>query len=196
MREFLSDTIFGITVGTWLIISGCVIVVSGILYLIFRKKANAFLSKHREFVLYAVFGVLTTAVNYGVYYPLVNIPGMAEHTRWWTLIVNVFAWVASVLFAFVTNKLFVFKSRGKGKKTAFKELAAFFGARLASLAVEELVLFVFVTLLHFNENIIKLIASIGTVICNYFFSKFIIFKTKKPETDGEEKTETDTEETK
>ena len=190
MGEFLSDTIFGVKISTWLIIIGCLAVVLGILYLIFRKKANRFILKHKEFALYAVFGVLTTAVNFAVYYPLVNLPGMSEHAGWWTLIVNILAWVAAVTFAFVTNKLFVFKSRGKEKKTVIKELVSFFGARLASLAVEELILFTFVTMLHLNENLIKLIASIGTVIFNYFFSKFIIFKKKddKAETEKEEET--------
>ncbi len=187
MTEFLSDTIFGVTIKTWLIIGGAFLVLLGILYLIFRKKANEFISKHKEPVLYIVFGALTTLVNFIVYYPLVNLPAMKEQTGWWTLVVNVIAWVAAVVFAFVTNKLYVFKSTDKSFRTVIKELAAFFGARLASLGIEELILFIFVTLLHLNENAIKLIASVGTVVCNYFFSKFIIFRKKEKDTAKEEK---------
>ena len=190
MTEFLSDTIFGVTIRTWLIITAALFAVLGILYLIFRKKANKLMAKHKEFVLYAAFGVLTTIVNFVVYYPLVNLPSMKGQAGWWTLVVNILAWVAAVAFAFVTNKLFVFKSRDKSAKTVLKELAAFFGARLASLGIEELILFVFVTLLHFNENIVKLVASIGTVICNYFFSKFVIFKKKDKDIEKEEEEET------
>lgn len=187
MTEFLSDTIFGVTIKTWLIIGGAFLVLLGILYLIFRKKANEFISKHKEPVLYIVFGALTTLVNFIVYYPLVNLPAMKGQTGWWTLVVNVIAWVAAVVFAFVTNKLYVFKSTDKSFRTVIKELAAFFGARLASLGIEELILFIFVTLLHLNENAIKLIASVGTVVCNYFFSKFIIFRKKEKDTAKEEK---------
>ncbi len=187
MTEFLSDTIFGVTIKTWLIIGGAFLVLLGILYLIFRKKANEFISKHKEPVLYIVFGALTTLVNFIVYYPLVNLPAMKGQTGWWTLVVNVIAWVAAVVFAFVTNKLYVFKSTDKSFGTVIKELAAFFGARLASLGIEELILFIFVTLLHLNENAIKLIASVGTVVCNYFFSKFIIFRKKEKDTAKEEK---------
>ena len=187
MTEFLSDTILGVTIKTWLIIGGAFLVLLGILYLIFRKKANEFISKHKEPVLYIVFGALTTLVNFIVYYPLVNLPAMKGQTGWWTLVVNVIAWVAAVVFAFVTNKLYVFKSTDKSFRTVIKELAAFFGARLASLGIEELILFIFVTLLHLNENAIKLIASVGTVVCNYFFSKFIIFRKKEKDTAKEEK---------
>ena len=187
MTEFLSDTIFGVTIKTWLIIGGAFLVLLGILYLIFRKKANEFISKYKEPVLYIVFGALTTLVNFIVYYPLVNLPAMKGQTGWWTLVVNVIAWVAAVVFAFVTNKLYVFKSTDKSFSTVIKELAAFFGARLASLGIEELILFIFVTLLHLNENAIKLIASVGTVVCNYFFSKFIIFRKKEKDTAKDEK---------
>lgn len=182
MTEFLSKTIFGITIGTWLIAAGCVLLVLGVLYLIFRKKANTWIVKHKEIVLYIVFGLLTTLVNYIVYYPLVNLPGMAENVGWWTLVVNVIAWIAAVTFAYVTNKFFVFESKDKSKKTVLREVLSFFGARLASLGIEELILLIFVTLLHLNENAVKLIASIGTVIINYFFSKFIIFRKKTKST--------------
>ena len=99
MTAFLNDTIFGVKISTWLIIAGCVLALLGVLYLIFFKKANAWIKKHKEIVLYLVFGVLTTLVNYLVFYPLVNIPGMKSNVSWWTLVVNVIAWVAAVVFA-------------------------------------------------------------------------------------------------
>ena len=179
MTEFLNDTVFGVKISTWLIIAGCVLLVCGVLYLIFRKKVNAWIKKHKEIVLYIVFGALTTLVNYIVFYPLVNIPGMKENASWWTLVVNVIAWVAAVTFAYVTNKFFVFESKDKSGKTVWREILSFIGARVASLIIEEAILFLFVTLIHFNENAVKLIASIGTVIINYFFSKFVIFRKKK-----------------
>ena len=188
MTAFLNDTIFGVKISIWLIIAGCVLLVSGILYLIFFKKANAWIKKHKEIVLYLVFGVLTTLVNYLVFYPLVNIPGMQSNVSWWTLVVNVIAWVAAVAFAYVTNKFFVFQSKDKSGKTVFREIVSFVGARVASLLIEEAILALFVTLLHFNENLIKLIASVGTVIINYFFSKFVIFRKKKTKEEPEKDT--------
>lgn len=179
MTEFLNDTVFGVKISTWFIIAGCVLLFCGVFYLIFRKKANAFIKKHKEIVLYIVFGALTTLVNYLVFYPLVNLPGMKDSVSWWTLVVNVIAWVAAVAFAYVTNKFFVFESKDKSKKTVFREIVSFVGARVASLLIEEAILALFVTVLHFNENLIKLIASVGTVIINYFFSKFVIFRKKK-----------------
>lgn len=185
MTAFLNDTVFGVKISVWLIIAGCVILVSGVLYLIFRKKANAWIKKHKEIVLYVVFGALTTLVNYLVFYPLVNIPVMRDNVSWWTLVVNVIAWVAAVAFAYVTNKFFVFESKDKSKKTVLREIVSFVGARVASLLIEEAILALFVTVLHFNENLIKLIASIGTVIINYFFSKFVIFRKKRSESKEE-----------
>ena len=188
MTAFLNDTIFGVKISTWLIIAGCVLFVLGVLYLIFFKKANAWIKKHKEVVLYVVFGGLTTLVNYLVFYPLVNIPGMQDNVSWWTLVVNVIAWVAAVAFAYVTNKFFVFQSKDKSGKTVFREIVSFVGARVASLLIEEAILALFVTVLHFNENLIKLIASIGTVIINYFFSKFVIFRKKKTKEEPEKDT--------
>ncbi len=179
MTAFLTDTIFGVKIYIWVLIAEYALIACGLLYLIFRKKADEWIKKHKEIVLYIVFGGLTTLVNYLVFYPLVNIPGMQDNVSWWTLVVNVIAWVAAVAFAYVTNKFFVFQSKDKSGKTVFREIVSFVGARVASLLIEEAILALFVTLLHFNENLIKLIASIGTVIINYFFSKFVIFRKKK-----------------
>lgn len=179
MKAFLSDTVFGVKISVWLIIAAAVAAVCGTVYLIFRKKCNELIKKHKELVLYVVFGALTTLVNYLVYYPLVNLPSMAGSEGWWTLVVNVIAWVAAVAFAYVTNKFFVFKSNDRSRKTVIKELVLFVGARVASLLIEEAILAVFVTALGFNKNAVKLIASILTVIINYFFSKLVIFAKKK-----------------
>ncbi|MBO4869693.1 MAG: GtrA family protein [Clostridia bacterium] len=179
MSAFLNEAVFGVKIGTWLIVAAAVLAVLGVLYLIFRKKCNAFIKKHREIVLYIVFGILTTLVNYLVYYPLVNLPGMAEHVGWWTLVVNVIAWVAAVAFAYVTNKFFVFRSNDKSKGTVVRELLLFVGARIASLLIEEAILAVFVTALGFNKNVVKLIASVITVVLNYFFSKLVVFRKNK-----------------
>ena len=152
-----------------------------VIYIIFFKKINALIVKHKEIVLYIVFGVLTTLVNFIIYYPLVNIKAMEPHKSWWVLVVNVIAWIFAVAFAFVTNKLFVFESKERDKKTLFVQITSFVGSRLFSLLVEEGILALFVSLLHFSENLWKLIAAVFVVIMNYFFGKFLVFRKKKEE---------------
>ena len=122
-----------------------------------------------ETVSYLIFGVLTTAVNYLVYYPcrFFGIPyGLA----------NVIAWVFAVAFAFVTNKWIVFKSRTRGLRALTRELCLFAGARLFSLACETGFLVFTVEVLRFSDLIMKLIAAVFVVILNYIFSKLFIFK--------------------
>ena len=108
------------------------------------------------------------------------------------LINNAIAWIAGVVTAFVTNKLYVFNSKSWKPKIAIKEFAEFTGARLFSFVFEEVGMWIFVTVLHFSDKslsvlafdisgqlIAKILLSIVVVAMNYFFSKFIIFKKKK-----------------
>ena len=91
---------------------------------------------------------------------------------------TVIAWTVAVIFAFVTNKLIVFESKSWKPAVAGKEFIGFIGARLFSLLVELLCMFIMVTLLHWNEFVAKVIVQIIVVILNYVFSKLIIFKNK------------------
>ena len=179
MAELLNDTIFGVKIGTWLVIGGACLFVCAAIYLIFRKKINGWIKKHKEIVLYIVFGVLTTLVNFIIYYPLVNIKAMEPHKGWWVLVVNVIAWIFAVAFAFVTNKLIVFESKESDKKTLLLQITSFVGSRMFSLLVEEGILALFVSVLNYSENLWKLIAAVFVVIMNYFFGKFLVFRKKK-----------------
>ena len=124
---------------------------------------------NRETILYVVFGVLTTAVNYAAYY-------FCRFLDVDYRIANVIAWIFAVIFAFITNKLFVFESKSWKPAVALRELALFAGARIFSLLIEEGFLLFTVEVLHGNDRIMKLIAAVFVVIINYFFSKFFIFK--------------------
>ncbi len=124
---------------------------------------------NRETILYLVFGVLTTAVNYTVYY----------FCRFLDIdykIANVIAWIFAVIFAFITNKLFVFESKSRQASVLMRELALFAGARVFSLLIEEGFLLFTVEVLGGSDRLMKLIAAVFVVIINYFFSKFFIFK--------------------
>lgn len=126
---------------------------------------------NRETIVYVIFGVLTTAVNYVSYWLLRSKLGIPF------LIANTIAWIISVLFAFVTNKLIVFESKSFKFKLLLFEFFSFVSARILSFLFEEGFLAV-TTHFHMNEYLSKAIAGIIVIIMNYFLSKFFIFKKK------------------
>ena len=151
------------------------------------KKIKALFIKYKELIRYAVFGVLTTAVNL-VVFRLFNV--LLGTDRY--LISNVIAWVAAVIFAYITNKLWVFESKSWAPKVLIKEILSFFAARVLSFLIEEAGLYVFVDLLGFRDlslrifgltvggaMIAKIILAVIVVILNYLFSKLFIFRSAR-----------------
>ena len=145
----------------------------------------SFLKKHKEGVLYIFFGVLTTLVNFILFFLFQWILG--EHLY---LLSNLIAWAGAVIFAFVVNKLFVFESRSFEGKLLLREGAEFAAARIFSLVVEELGLilllealslreltFTFVFAIN-GEFIAKALLAVIVLLMNYFFSKLVIFNKK------------------
>ena len=130
------------------------------------------LRKHRELVSYVFWGVMTTIVNYVVYFLL------TEGLQVYYLTGNVIAWAISVLFAYFVNKLYVFQSRDWAWRVALRELWQMVASRLFSLGLEMAIMWFFVDTLHCNHLIVKLAANVVVVIVNYVLSKFIIFKQK------------------
>lgn len=137
---------------------------------------------NKETITYLIFGVLTTVINYAVFWIFLKIFG--EKT---SLIANAVAFVFAVVFAYVTNKLFVFESKSWELSVLKKELPSFLSARILSFLFEQAGLFVFSNLLHFDEKeifningimIVKVVLSFIVVAINYLLSKFIIFKKK------------------
>lgn len=129
---------------------------------------------NRENVSYLIFGVLTTLINILVYGFCYNTLGIHN------LISNVIAWILAVLFAYVVNKLFVFRSVTHGLSQTLHEFALFIGARFFSLGIDELGMWILVNILTVNEIISKIFMNIIVLIINYFFSKTVIFN-KNPE---------------
>ena len=127
---------------------------------------HPFYRRHREALLYLFFGALTTAVSWGSFYLFHYSLSINE------LIANILSWVAAVLFAFFTNRTWVFAVRGN----LLREIVLFFAARLATLAIEEVLLFVFVTLLGREAMIVKIIGNLLVLVLNYVFSKLIVFR--------------------
>ncbi len=145
-----------------------------------NDKINNIIKKflNKETISYLIFGVLTTIINIVVFWfaerELAFI--MSEDAA--SLVGNVIAWVISVAFAFVTNKLFVFESKSMAFKVVMAELTGFVIARLLSLAFDEGFMFVAIVLLGMNSLLAKIISNVFVVIINYVLSKFFIFKNK------------------
>ena len=136
------------------------------------EKLKKLLHKHYDILVYLVFGVLTTAVNYIVYLPCYNLLHLSATVS------NVIAWAAAVAFAYVTNKPFVFHSHDWSAGTVIPELTKFIGTRLGSGGLETLVLLVFVDMLKGNGNAWKLLTSVLVVVLNYIGSKLLVFRKK------------------
>ena len=136
------------------------------------NKIISLVKKYWDIVVYLIFGVLTTIVNYIVYLPLYNIAGLSATLS------NCFAWIVAVTFAYLTNKPFVFKSHDWSPKTVVPELTKFVGCRIGSGLLETAIIFVAVDCLRFDGNIWKLVTSVLVVILNYVASKWLVFKKK------------------
>ena len=133
-------------------------------------KLKSFIISHNDILAYLVFGVLTTVVNYLVYLPCYN------QLEFSASVSNAIAWVAAVVFAYLTNKPFVFKSHDWSAKTVLPELTRFLGCRFGSGVAETLLLLLTVDILGWNGNVWKLITSVLVVLLNYAGSKLFVFK--------------------
>ena len=134
------------------------------------EKLKLLFHKHYDIIIYLVFGVLTTVVNYMVYLPCYNLLHLSSAVS------NVIAWAAAVAFAYVTNKPFVFHSHDWSAKTVLPELTKFVGTRLGSGGLETVILLIFVDVLSMNGNLWKLITSVLVVVLNYIGSKLLVFR--------------------
>lgn len=136
------------------------------------QKLKALFVKYYDLITYLVFGVLTTVVNYLIYLPCYNLLGLGSSVS------NVIAWAAAVIFAFLTNKPFVFRSHDWSAETVISELTKFIGTRLGSGALETLILLVCVDWLRWDGNVWKLVTSVLVVVLNYVGSKLLVFRKK------------------
>lgn len=139
---------------------------------LFYKKILSLYYKYEEIILYLIVGVLTTVVSLGTYYGSVltflnpDVPVQLQAA-------NVLSWAAAVTFAYITNRIIVFKS----KSTEWgKEAVSFYSSRIVTLLLDMLIMFVMVTLLHLNDKIAKLVVQVVVTVGNYILSKLFVFK--------------------
>ncbi|SPS03287.1 GtrA family protein [Latilactobacillus sakei] len=126
--------------------------------------------KYWEQLMYLVFGVLTTAVNMVVFYLLDQYTGM------YYLLSNTIAWFLSVLFAFFTNKTWVFQSKYTTFRDFSREIASFFFFRGISYIMDTAIMFVGISMLHGPNMVVKIIDQFVIILANYIFSKWIFNK--------------------
>ena len=141
------------------------------------EKIKKLYLKYREIISYVFWGVMTTVVNWVVYFPLNKLLDINY------LLANTIAWITAVLFAFVTNRIFVFRSQTHGFIAITRELVSFFVARLTSFGIEQLLMYLGVDVLKANSDIIKIIVAVVVVILNYVFSKLFVFAKRKGNSD-------------
>ena len=136
------------------------------------EKIKALCVKHREVLLYLIFGGLTTVVSMLTFW-LANSPlGIHE------LIANIISWICAVTFAYFTNARWVFDAKPESGRELLRQAVSFYVGRLATLGVEEAIIAVFATWLDFNSFWVKLAAQVVVVILNYVISKLLVFRKK------------------
>jgi len=160
------------------------------------KNWGQLLKKYREPIMYIIFGALTTLVSIVTYFVarklLPDENSAPEFLKWTyrltfgeggdssTVLPNVISWIVSVTFAFVTNRIFVFRSKVKGVAKILLQGVQFYAARLFTLFVDLVIMYLLVNLPAIDNGIyefaVKIFSNIVVLILNYVFSKLFIFK--------------------
>lgn len=131
-----------------------------------------FYRRHKEVLLYLLFGFLSFVVSIATFALFCQALHLNE------LIANVLSWIITVLFAFLTNRVWVFGAKTGSAAAFLRQMFAFFEGRLLTLGIEELILFLFITWLRLNSIAVKVVAQIVVILLNYIISKRFIFRNK------------------
>ena len=135
-----------------------------------NKIVNIY-DKYKDIIYYLIFGVLTTVVSLTVYY-FFTLAILNPNDPFLLQIANILSWIAGVLFAYFTNRRYVFNSNGSKKK----EISKFVLARLITLGMDMLIMFVGVTIMGGNDKFIKILSQFIVIVSNYLFSKILVFR--------------------
>lgn len=128
------------------------------------------LKRYRESLMYLVFGGLTVGVNIATYIGLTRIIELNY------MVANIIAWIVAVIFAYITNKFFVFESNNTELKFLIKEFTSFVSCRLLSGVMEMILMYIMIDMMGINDFITKIFTNILVIVLNYVLSKVIIFK--------------------
>lgn len=129
--------------------------------------------QQREIILYLIFGVMAFCLNVGLFASFHSVAGMN------VLLANAVSWILTVLFAFFTNRIYVFQAGSGGLSVLFRQMLSFCSGRFFTLLVEEAILWLFISVLDFTSIPVKIAAQIVVVVLNYIISKWIVFSKKE-----------------
>lgn len=131
------------------------------------KFMIVFFRKYKEIIMFGIFGILTTLINvisFYIFHFYINY-----------LLSNAIAWLISILFAYITNRMYVFNSTVSGLKNIIKEFNLFLISRLLSGVLDMALMFIFIDFLHWDNFSSKVLVNNFVVITNYLFSKLLVF---------------------
>lgn len=131
---------------------------------------ETFYLKHKEMLLYLFFGGLTFLIS------VASFAAFNLSMKINELIANVLSWIIAVLFAFFTNRIWVFSSPTNTIAVFLKQMLYFFSGRVVTLILEEVILYIFITKFRFSSIFIKIIAQVAVIVANYVISKLFVFK--------------------
>lgn len=131
--------------------------------------------KNPEVWNYLIVGFLTTVVSLVTYF-ICTYTFLNPNVEIELQIANVISWIFAVIFAYFTNRIFVFKSKDKNMVC---EASKFVGSRILSLLMDMLTMFIIVSILHLNDKIGKLVSQVIVTVANYFLSKLLVFRSSK-----------------
>lgn len=133
------------------------------------------IKKYKSIIMYGIFGVLTTVINLACYEILYNHLNVSNVTS------NVIAWIVAVIFAYITNKIWVFESKSLKIKVLLSEIWRFVSCRLATGALDLIIMYIGVDVLNGPAMILKIVSNVVVIILNYIASKLVIFKKSRKE---------------
>jgi len=123
-----------------------------------------------EVINYLVFGFLTFCISVLTYI------FFSEYMYLKPVIANLYSWFFSVFFAFLTNRIWVFGASTNGVEGYLKQMLYFFIARMLTLLIEEVILYILITWLVYSNVVVKIVAQVVVIVLNYVISKLWIFK--------------------
>ena len=137
------------------------------------RPLEPFYRKYKEQLLYLFFGGLTTLLSIFLFWLLVHPLGITP------LVANIISWILCVAFAYVTNRTWVFSEKAHSTSGVVREAAAFTAGRLATLGLEELLLWLGIDIFHLNDMAVKIVAQVLVIVGNYLISKLIVFRKRE-----------------
>ena len=134
------------------------------------RPLQSFYRKYKEPLLYLFFGGLTFCLSIGLYWLFAHPLGLTP------LVANALSWIICVAFAYVTNRTWVFKEKAHDSRGIVREATSFVLGRVATLVLEEAVLWLGISVLGINDIAVKVVAQVLVIVGNYFISKRFVFR--------------------